>query len=89
MDNSSSDDNDKFIYCAAQIVQTFLQCPKKKHDDSVPGYVVLHKDREGGQSGMYQDYLTDDPTCLLILDAGLYIYVLFGLVNPIYVILEF
>ena len=38
---------------------------------------------------MYQDYLTDDPTCLLILDAGLYIYVLFGLVNPIYIILEF
>jgi hypothetical protein len=31
---------------------------------------------------MYQDYLADDPTCLLILDAGLYIYVLFGLVNP-------
>lgn len=59
-DDSSSDDDDYFIITAARIVQTFSG-HKRRHGSSVPGHVVLYRDREGGHQRMFQDYLVDNP----------------------------
>jgi hypothetical protein len=42
-------------------VQTFLN-KKRRPGGSVPGHVVIYRDREGGHRRMFQDYLADNPT---------------------------
>jgi len=59
MEDESSRDDDYFILTAAGIVQMFSG---KKRRDSVPGHVVIYRDREGGNDRMFQDYLADNPT---------------------------
>jgi hypothetical protein len=61
LDESSSDDDDKLILSAVEIVQNHLQ-PTQKYGGSVSGHAILYRDREGGHVRMYQDYLADDPT---------------------------
>ena len=61
LDELSSDDDDYFILSAARIVQTFSNC-KGRHGGSVPGHLVIYRDREGGHQRMFQDYLADNPT---------------------------
>jgi hypothetical protein len=58
-DDSSSDDDDYFIMSAAQIVQTFSG---KKRKLSVPGHLVIYRDREGGHRRMFEDYLAENLT---------------------------
>jgi hypothetical protein len=60
-DDSSSDDDDYFIITAARIVQTFSG-HKRRPGGSVPGHVVIYRDREGGHRRMFQDYLAENPT---------------------------
>jgi hypothetical protein len=60
-DDSSSDDDDYFIMSAAQIVQTFSG-QKRKPGGSVPGHLVIYRDREGGHQRMFEDYLVENPT---------------------------
>jgi hypothetical protein len=57
---SSSDNDDELILSAAQIVSNSQ--PTRKHGGSVPGHMVLYRDREGGHLRMYRDYLADDST---------------------------
>jgi hypothetical protein len=61
LDNDSSDDDDYFIFAAARIVHTFSN-KNQRHGGSVPGHVVVYRDREGGHRRMFQDYLADNPT---------------------------
>ena len=61
LDDDSSDDDDFFIFTAARIVHMFSK-KKRRPGGSVPGHVVIYRDREGGHRRMYQDYLADNPT---------------------------
>ena len=61
LDDESSDDDDSFIFTAARIVRTFSN-RKRRRGGSVPGHVVIHRDREGGHRRMFQDYLAGNPT---------------------------
>jgi hypothetical protein len=61
LDEESSDDDDSFVFTAAQIVRTFSN-RKRRRGGSVPGHVVVYRDREGGHRRMYQDYLAENPT---------------------------
>ena len=47
LDELSSDDDDYFILSAARIMQTFSN-RKGRHGGSVPGHLVIYRDREGG-----------------------------------------
>jgi hypothetical protein len=60
-DNSSCNDDDYFIIAAAGIVQTFSG-HKRKPGGSVPGHVVIYRDRQDGHQRMFQDYLAANPT---------------------------
>lgn len=62
LDESSSDDDDELLLCTGQIIESHSQAEPEKHGGSIPGHVVIYRDREGGHSRMYQDYLADDPT---------------------------
>ena len=48
-------------FTAARIVRTFSN-RKRRRGGSVPGHVVIHRDREGGHRRMFQDYLAGNPT---------------------------
>jgi hypothetical protein len=61
LDDESSDDDDFFMFTAAAIVQMFAK-KKGRHGGSVPGHIVIYRDREAGHRRMYQDYLADNPT---------------------------
>uniref|UniRef100_J3NBV0 Uncharacterized protein n=1 Tax=Oryza brachyantha TaxID=4533 RepID=J3NBV0_ORYBR len=60
-DDSSSDDDDYFIIAAARIVQMYSG-QTRRPGGSVPGHLVIYRDREGGYERMFQDYLADNPT---------------------------
>jgi hypothetical protein len=61
LDDSESDDDDFDMLAAAVIVDSFAN-DDKKHDGSVQGHRVLHRDREGGHERLFQDYMADNPT---------------------------
>jgi hypothetical protein len=61
LDEESSDDDDSFVFTAAQIVRTFSK-RKRRCGGSVPGHVVVYRDREAGHRRMYQDYLAENLT---------------------------
>jgi hypothetical protein len=46
LDESSSDDDDELILSAAEIVGSHSQ-PTRKYGDSIPGHIVMYRDREG------------------------------------------
>ncbi|XP_020398640.1 uncharacterized protein [Zea mays] len=61
LDESSSDDDDHVILCAAQIIQSYSQV-RRQPGGSVPGRAYIYRDREAGHARMYQDYLAENPT---------------------------
>jgi hypothetical protein len=60
-DDSSSDDDDYLIITTAAIVQTFSG-HKRRPGGSVPGHIVIYRDREVGHQRMVRDYLVANPT---------------------------
>jgi hypothetical protein len=61
LDESSSDDDEDFIFCAAQIIHNVSQV-RRKPGGSVLGRAYIYRDREAGHTRLYQDYLADSPT---------------------------
>jgi hypothetical protein len=55
------DDDDSLISSVAEIIKTFLN-EKRKHGGSIPGHIVIYRDREGGHDRMFKDYLAENPT---------------------------
>jgi hypothetical protein len=60
-DDSSSDDDDYLIITTAAIVQTFSG-HKRRPGGSIPGHIVIYRDREAGHQRMVRDYLAANPT---------------------------
>lgn len=61
LDESSLDDEEDFILCAAQILQNVSQVHRKP-GGSVPGHAYIYRNREAGHARLYQDYLAHNPT---------------------------
>jgi hypothetical protein len=61
LEDSSSDDDDCFIFSAATTVEVYSK-EKRRHGGSVPGHIVIHRDRESRRQRMYQDYLANNST---------------------------
>ncbi|KAG8047006.1 hypothetical protein GUJ93_ZPchr0008g12161 [Zizania palustris] len=62
-DESSSHDDDEFIFTVAQIMrEQYINDHKGKHAGSMIGHQVVDRNREAGHWRLYNDYFSEEPT---------------------------
>lgn len=63
LDEDSSDDDEEFIFTAAQLIhQQYMNDQREKHGGSVFGHQVVDRNRLAGHQRLYNDYFSEEPT---------------------------